>query len=186
MQIEYCELCNSRVTERDQELGHAAWISGSLLCKSCMEKRGLQAPPRTIPVNKKESGSGIHRVPGVGSGIHSIPQVPPKPGKVRPPSGLFGGNPGSNVRRGRQSKVRGGRSAVRAPGSGVKHVPPTSSIRAASGERSPSSSRLRNARRRSSGIMGAARAGNTLWVPVVGVLVGLVIGAGLFYFLIVR
>ncbi|MCZ7643663.1 MAG: hypothetical protein M5U26_00010 [Planctomycetota bacterium] len=189
MQIEYCEGCNGRITERDQEVGNAAWVDGRLLCKKCMAEKGLEPSPRTVPVAgmpKKESGSGIHRVPGVGSGIHNIPMTPPRPGKIRPPSGLFVGNSGgtSSARRGRTSQVRAARSTAKRPsGSGVRGAAARSGIRQVDQDQdqpSPTSSRLRQARRRSSGAWRAAGRGSTLWVPLVGVIVGLLAGAVLF------
>lgn len=193
MQIEYCDGCHGRITEHDLSVGLAAWFVDRILCKKCMEKNGLKAPPPVMKVGGRggASSSGILKaIPGsgirgaVGSGIRNA--VKPGSGiqKAQPGSGILKSQPGSGILR--ASTNSGGRLAAQ-PGSGIRNAatPPAGAARSgllpsaqpATRTTPQAGVRRRKTRARQDGD------GGDIWISVVTAILTLLLVAGLFLLL---
>lgn len=191
MQIEYCDECQSRITEHDVSVGQAAWFGDKILCKKCMDKQGLKAPPPVMTVRtrgganssgilKALPGSGIRKAVATqpGSGIHQ-PST-----SVQPGSGIRAAQPGSGIRPApgsgilRASTNSGGRLAAQ-PGSGIRKAStPTSGTRSGIHTATPAPAKPPTravARRR---IRRSNADDNHIWVSVVTALLTLLVVAG--------
>ena len=141
MQIDYCDACQTRITEHDLSVGLAAWFSDRVFCRGCMDKQGLQPPPFPVQVRGRSSSSGVLKaLPG--SGLRRA---------VQPGSGIHKSSPGSGIRKA-ASPGSGIRKAA-SPGSGIRQAAkPASGIR-------PVSSGIRAAVPSSSGALKATSGG---------------------------
>ncbi|MCW8130500.1 MAG: hypothetical protein KIS92_09145 [Planctomycetota bacterium] len=189
MQIEYCDECQSRITEHDVSVGQAAWFGDKILCKKCMDKQGLKAPPPVMTVRARGGGSSsgiLKALPGSGirKAVGSQPGsgIQPASQPAQPGSGIRAAQPGSGIRAApgsgilRASTNSGGRLAAQ-PGSGIrKAATPTSGTRsgihaATNAGKPPTRAMVRRRRR------GSAE-DNSVWVSVVTALLTLLVVAG--------
>ena len=193
MQIEYCDTCKKKLTEQDFSDGHAVRAGNQIYCKEC----GSKIPQVPVVQGRGPGASGtrlgsatgvvrrtatpahaLRPASSVGVGSTHRPGSPPKgmaptsspPTGVRrtPPPGQPPGSPPGGVNRTivpQQGQARGS--------SGTQHA---ANARPGSGGHARRSSPHHNR------VVGIAKpAGSTamVWVSVIGVIVGVLAGAGI-------